>query len=207
MNTTDFSTSLRIGLATCTSLLMTFVILVFMKSLIGGDGPVILNKKKTIPLPEFIFSKPDEPDPLIDRIEPPEKYVEPLPDPLIPHTGETGEKLLVGMERIPPIDNNGDDIVFRPQFNTELAAIVDIQPEYPQWAVRKGIEGYVLVEFTVTRSGSTEDIEVIDAYPEDTFNRSAIRAASKSRFKPKIVNGSPVPVKGMQKKYTFRIDE
>ena len=207
MNSLHMSTGLRMSLASATSLLMTFVILAFMKSLIGGDGPVIIEKRKLIPLPEFIFSTPPPPDPTFDRIEPPGEIVDPPPEPVIPGGDETGEVIEVTVRDRPAVDGALSGTLLKPQFNTELAAVVEIQPEYPRWAIRKGIEGYVLVEFTVTRSGSTQDIKVLDAYPDDTFNRSAIRAAGKSRFKPRIVNGSPVAVTGMQKKYTFLLDD
>ena len=207
MNTVDLSGGLRMSLATLTSLFMTFVILAFMKSLIGGDGPVIIDHTRPVPLPEFIFSPPPPPDPALDKIEPPEKIVEPPPEPVIPKIGSTDEVIKITSTHGPKTKGELTNGFLQPQFNTELAAIVEIQPDYPRAAIRKGIEGYVLVQFTVTRSGATADIKVIDAYPADTFNRSAIRAAGKSRFKPKIVNGSPVPVEGIQKKYTFRIDE
>ncbi len=207
MSSLHMSTGLRMSLASATSLLMTFIILAFMKSLIGGDGPVIIEKRKLIPLPEFIFSRPPPPDPAFEKIEPPDELVDPPPEPVIPGDEETGEVIEVTVRNRPTIEGKLPGAFLKPQFNTELAAVVEIQPEYPRWAIRKGIEGYVLVEFTVTRSGSTRDIKVLDAYPADTFNRSAIRAAGKSRFKPRVVDGSPVEVMGMQKKYTFRLDE
>lgn len=85
--------------------------------------------------------------------------------------------------------------------------IVKVAPTYPQRALRQGIEGYVVVEFTVTKNGSVEDARVIEADPPKIFNRAALQAARKFKYKPKTVNGEPVKVSGVRNIIRFKLDK
>lgn len=85
--------------------------------------------------------------------------------------------------------------------------LVRIQPQYPRRARERGIEGYVVVELTVTPQGTTENVAVIEADPRGYFERNAVRAAEKFKYKPKVVNGQPVEVQGVQYVFTFQLDE
>lgn len=67
--------------------------------------------------------------------------------------------------------------------------IVRIAPQYPRKALMAKIEGWVKIKFTITASGSVTNPEVVDAKPRRMFDREAIRAILKFKFKPKIVNG------------------
>lgn len=71
-------------------------------------------------------------------------------------------------------------------------------PAYPRDAARRHIEGYVVVEFTVTATGEITDIEVIRSKPVSTFNREARRAVSQWRYKPGTQGGQPVPMRVQQ---------
>lgn len=84
--------------------------------------------------------------------------------------------------------------------------IVKVAPIYPRRAQSRGIEGYVLVEFTVTTNGSVRDPIVIEAQPEGVFNRAAIDAALKFKYKPRVVDGTATEVAGVQNKISFEID-
>ncbi|GAA4818141.1 protein TonB [Marinicella pacifica] len=70
--------------------------------------------------------------------------------------------------------------------------IVRIAPQYPRKALMAKIEGWVKVKFTITPSGTVSNPEVVDAKPRRIFDREAIRAILKFKFKPKIVNGQGV---------------
>lgn len=84
--------------------------------------------------------------------------------------------------------------------------IVKVQPIYPRRAQSRGIEGYVIVEFTVTTNGSVRDPIVIEAQPEGIFDRAALDAASKFKYKPRVVDGEATEVAGVQNRITFEID-
>ena len=67
--------------------------------------------------------------------------------------------------------------------------IVRIAPQYPRKALMAKIEGWVKVKFTITPSGTVSNPEVVDAKPKRIFDREAIRAILKFKFKPKVVDG------------------
>ena len=46
---------------------------------------------------------------------------------------------------------------------------------------------------------------VIDAKPPGIFNRAAINAALKYKYKPKVINGEPVDVPGVKTRITFEM--
>ena len=80
-------------------------------------------------------------------------------------------------------DNMGDG---------DIVPIVRIEPSYPRDAAMKGIEGYVKVMLTILPDGSVGDAQVIEANPPRVFNREAIRAVLRWKFKPRIVDGQAV---------------
>ncbi|HEX5418687.1 MAG TPA: TonB family protein [Gammaproteobacteria bacterium] len=59
-------------------------------------------------------------------------------------------------------------------------------PEYPQLALARGVSGWVDVEFTVARDGTTRDIVVTDAQNAGFFKDPAIKAVSQWRFEPRV---------------------
>ncbi|MCV2883637.1 energy transducer TonB [Aestuariibacter sp. AA17] len=88
----------------------------------------------------------------------------------------------------------------------EYLPIVKVSPVYPRRALSRGIEGYVIVEFTVTKQGSVKDPVVIEANPADIFNQAAVDAALKFKYKPRVINGEATEVSGVQNRISFQID-
>ncbi|WP_088330122.1 energy transducer TonB [Lacimicrobium sp. SS2-24] len=88
----------------------------------------------------------------------------------------------------------------------EYLPIVKVAPVYPRRALQRGIEGYVIVEFTVGKQGSVKDPFVVEANPEGIFEQAAIDAALKFKYKPRVVNGEAAEVSGVQNRITFQID-
>lgn len=85
--------------------------------------------------------------------------------------------------------------------------IVKVAPVYPRRAQTRGIEGYVILEFTVTKSGRVTDPRVVEAEPPSIFNKAAIDAVKKFKYKPRIVNGEPIEVPGVMHRITFQLEE
>ncbi|SMF20581.1 energy transducer TonB [Pseudobacteriovorax antillogorgiicola] len=76
----------------------------------------------------------------------------------------------------------------------EVMPIVRIAPQMPRKARMRGIEGYVVASFTVTKSGSVSDVKIVEAKPPRIFNREAKRAILKWKYKPQIVDGKAVEI-------------
>jgi protein TonB len=85
--------------------------------------------------------------------------------------------------------------------------IAQIQPQYPESAVRKNIEGFVIVEFDVHETGGVINPDVLVSVPAGVFDRASIRALERWRYQPKIIQGKAVPLRGLQTKFNFNIRE
>lgn len=86
----------------------------------------------------------------------------------------------------------------------EILPTVAEPPLYPSRAAAEGVEGWVLVSFTVKADGMVEEdsVKVVDAEPAEIFDRNSIGAARRFEFQPRIRNGRAVEIPGVQ--YVFR---
>lgn len=80
----------------------------------------------------------------------------------------------------------------------DVVPLVRIQPQYPRDAAMNQIEGWVKIEFTIDETGSVRNPRVVEARPPRVFDREAIRAILRWRFKPRVVDGQPVPRQATQ---------
>jgi len=87
----------------------------------------------------------------------------------------------------------------------EYLPIVKVAPVYPRRALQRGIEGYVIVEFMVDKTGAVKNPVVIEANPEGLFDRAAMDAALKFKYKPRVVNGTATEVSGVQNRISFEM--
>jgi TonB family protein len=69
-----------------------------------------------------------------------------------------------------------------------------IELDYPALALRKGIEGWVDLAYTVTAEGKVTKVKVLNSSPVGTFDTEASRALSRLRYKPTMQAGKPVAV-------------
>lgn len=80
------------------------------------------------------------------------------------------------------------------QVDTPPVPIKKEQPEFPDEARQMDISGRVVLKFLVEADGKVARISVISARPAGVFNRSAMEAIGKWRFKPGLYRGKPVAV-------------
>jgi protein TonB len=83
--------------------------------------------------------------------------------------------------------------------------IVKVEPVFPRAAVTRRLEGWVLVSFTVTATGSVKDVMVLESSNE-IFHQAAMQAAEKFRYKPRVSNGEPIEVHGVRNRIWFLFD-
>tara|TARA_B100001564_G_scaffold349649_1_gene353019 strand:+ start:240 stop:2084 length:1845 start_codon:yes stop_codon:yes gene_type:complete len=99
----------------------------------------------------------------------------------------------------------------------EHVLIREVQPTYPRRAIENGIGGYVIVAFTVDKSGLVDDPYIVEAKCRageyDTlincsiFNQPSLKAALMLVYQPVIRDGLKVSVDGVQHKFTFEIEK
>jgi protein TonB len=85
-------------------------------------------------------------------------------------------------------------------------------PRYPAAALRRGVDGYVIVEFTITKTGGVRDPQVVGGYdsagnPTEVFDRAALSAVARFKYQPQMVEGEPVERSGVRNRISFRIAE
>ena len=103
----------------------------------------------------------------------------------------------------------------------EYMPILKVLPVYPQWALQRSMFGWVIVEFTVDDIGRVIDPIVIDNCveffshtrtqctdrPGRIFDKPAMDAAKKFKYKPKIVNGIAIATTGVRHLISFELDD
>jgi protein TonB len=86
--------------------------------------------------------------------------------------------------------------------------IVKVAPIYPQRALSRGVEGYCVVQYVVTKNGTIRELFVVEGQcTSSLFEQASIQAAYKFKYKPRVIDGQAVEVPGVQNKFTYEIQE
>ena len=88
----------------------------------------------------------------------------------------------------------------------DILPLVRIEPRYPARALQREIEGWVLLEFSISPAGTVANPFVVDSEPPRTFDRAALRAVSRWKYKPKVEDGVAVMRHGVQIVLTFELE-
>lgn len=188
------------------ALLVTLVLFLCMHLLIAMEQPDLVRSKHL--LPHSIIMPKHEPD----ILHPTEK-VEPVPPP-----EEAPEIPITTVDPVEGVRMKGDfssPVEFDPISGPEngsgvldgsVIAQVRVSPIYPERARTRGLEGYVDLSFTVLENGVVADVLVVDSQPGGVFDRAAVKAVKKWRYRPQIVNGEPVVTENIETRMTFKLD-
>ena len=203
-----YLTALLIGV------IITLCLFFLMQALIDS-GDQRFRSSSEGQMMEFIRIKDDENLSFKDRRKPikPKPPKEPPPPPKLVVNKQVKPTLNKVKIEIPNIDlpsiAGGGPFLGNWQGNPlaegDVLPIVRIDPQYPRDALLEGIEGYVDIEVTIAPDGSVRSAVVTESFPRRVFDRNAIRAVLKWKFKPRIVNGVPVERKAMQR-LEFNLD-
>lgn len=203
-------TMLRFAFVIPGALLVTLLLLTLMVSLIEFADKN-LDEHKRIKLPDIhmpeveiqvqrLIEKPDKPE--VDETPPPD-----IPEQdfdKIDGNAEVGQVGAPGKVQAKLDLNIGTGLQVT---DGEYLPIVKIAPQYPRRALSKGIEGYVILEYTVTKQGMVKDPIVIEAKPAGTFDEAAIKSALRYKYKPRVVDGEPIEVSGVRTIINFQIED
>ena len=82
-------------------------------------------------------------------------------------------------------------------------------PDYPADAADHGIEGWVLVQFTVDAAGLVvpSSVSVVDEEPPRVFTHASIDSLNTFTFNPRIDDGVAVPVHNVKYVFRWELDE
>ncbi|WDE00192.1 energy transducer TonB [Thalassomonas actiniarum] len=188
---------------------VTFLLLWGMQTLITGGNNALTEPPKGNVL-DFIRLK-KEPD-IVKKERKPQKPPKPKepPPPMAPPQMQQANPNATAASNSFSADIQADMSLAKglslESGDGDYLPIVKVAPVYPRRAQARGIEGFVIVEFTVSKNGSVINPVVVQAQPEHIFDRAALDAAAKFKYKPRVVDGVAMEVAGVQNKITFQID-
>ena len=194
--------------------LVAFSLFVFMVLLVssGDTGDVVKARK----IGDVIM--PDREIETInsEEVEPPEEPEIAPPDIAPPQLDVTPIAVSAAKSR-PEINfSQGTGALFR---DGDYIPLFKVQPIYPRRAKERTMEGYVIVAFTITESGTIEEPYVIEGMCRSAanregsfrecsmFNSATIRAASKLKYKPTVRDGRAVAVSDVPHKFSFELEQ
>jgi len=190
----------KMGASLTASFFITLVIFYTMQWLITSDDPELndeIFKIADVTMPERELE-------LLQDIERPQEE-EPPPETMPPE-----------FEMTPPTDLDSTSVRPNLSFKGKKAGvfadgsyipIFKVPPIYPRRAIERGIEGCVMLQFVVTKVGSTRDPEVLWSIPPGIFDRAAMRSALKYKYKPQIRDGESIEVPNVKTIVVFKIED
>jgi periplasmic protein TonB len=194
----------RYGVAIGIGAAVTFGLLFIMQLLIAS-GRGALSDDSSTRIVDFVRVEREN---LVEtKKEKPEKPPEPERQPEMPSSSMDNFSSSLAVSMSSPTLSGGLDIggVGFGVSDGEYLPIVKVAPVYPARAASRGLEGHVIVEFTVTRTGTTRDVAVVES-TSSLFDRAAMDAAAKFKYKPRVIDGEPVEVPGVRNKITFVLE-
>ncbi|MEM7762631.1 MAG: TonB family protein [Pseudomonadota bacterium] len=204
----------RVSMAITSSGGITVALLALMTMLIQGGKP-IFTKSVTHDVLRIVTPAPAPPKPI--RNQPPEPIDKPVGTPT---QGPEGPPIrLTPVQTTANPDGNGINVplVLDPgptvtglpgttRDNAALVTIIAVEPIYPQRMLQRGIEGYVDVRYGVDQQGRAINVEVT-ARSHPGFERAALKALERFRYQPRVIDGRAVVVSGLEKRFTFEIEQ
>ena len=196
----------RFAIAGVTALVVTFALLWLMQILIATGKDALTNSRDfrfvdfvRIKRDEVVNLDEDKPEKPPEPEQPPPEMPQPQVDPL--DTSNTVD-ISIGRMGINLDPTRGNFAVV----DGDYLPIVKVAPIYPRRAQTRGLEGWCLLEFTVTKTGTVRDARAIEC-TSSLFQRASVNAAGKFKYKPRVVDGQEIEVPGVQHIIRFEMEE
>ncbi|WP_334056929.1 M56 family metallopeptidase [Alteromonas sp. S005] len=79
----------------------------------------------------------------------------------------------------------------------EASPVKRVPPIYPEKAAKNDLEGFVVLSFDITETGTTDNVKVVESQPAGVFDKSAKVALKQWEYKPRIQGGKGVRQTGL----------
>ena len=203
-NANKYAAGVGLSLLITTSLFFIMVVLISL----GDSG---MKEDTSVKLADIVMPEREIDTFLseVDKPEKPEEQPEDIAQPELDLQPLTGVDVSIPK---PKANFSAGGSFFR---DGEYIPLFKVQPIYPRRAQERGTEGFAIVSFTITESGTVENASALEGYcgdpegPEEEmrpcsiFNSASSRAALKLKYKPKIVDGKATAVDGVLHRFTF----
>ncbi|MDJ0928505.1 MAG: energy transducer TonB [Gammaproteobacteria bacterium] len=198
----------RLGISLVTGVVVTFALLWLMQILIATGEKAILEGREF----KFVdFVRVERESALETKKPKPKKPPEPdKPPPDMPPPDLDNIDPSAGSVNISPVNVNTDvsigGIGGFDNVDGEYLPIVKVAPIYPRRAQSRGLSGFCILEFTVTKLGTVADVRTLEC-SSSLFERASTNAALKFKYKPRVVDGEPIDVPGVKHRISFEIED
>lgn len=194
----------RVTLPLANSLLISAVLFMAMYSLIRIQDPELKSVKALPPIQLNYIVEEEPPKIMFERLPKPKEIQATPPVERLIDDFEVGQiNPVFGPEFTPDRQKHGGNL----PLDNQLVIAIGFPPEYPPRAITRGIEGYAVVGFNVSAAGSVVNPFIIESEPQGVFDRSALKAISKFKYKARTVNGRAVATDGQRYMFTYQLDE
>lgn len=207
--------ALRLLISLSMAFLITMLLVYGMQRLIE-TGERALTEEARIYMPDFVRIQREESverkEVKPDKLPPPETTPDSVVTPDLASSEDAAGALSVDLSsgRGGSLDSgfalNVAGVTSFENADADYMPLVKVAPIYPRRAAARGLSGWVLVRFTVTAAGSVKDVEVVES-TDPIFERAAVQAAFKFKYKPRIVDGEAVEVTGVLHYIRFDVEE
>ena len=196
------------------SVLITTVLFSIMVLLISlGDSGI--KEDKSVKLADIVMPERQIETFMteVDKPEKPEEQPEDIAQPDVDLQPLTGLDVTIAKPKAQKMTSGN---FFR---DGEYIPLFKVTPIYPRRAQERGTQGFAIVSFTITESGTVEDAKPLEGFcgdpqgpqeemrPCSIFNSASARAALKLKYKPKIVDGKATSVQDVLHRFTFIMEK
>lgn len=183
---------------------VTLLIFLLLATVISQQQDVVLTDDRSVQI-KVTRQLDDRSDQNADDFERPVLDQPPPPPPMVSDP-TFRPSMTVQMGALPDM---GADLNIGSGFNPDRDAqpLVRIPPQYPQRCQRAaGVLETVVVEFNVTPEGNVVSPTVVSA-TNACFNQAAMRAVTRWRYQPRVVDGVAQSRFGVRTAIDFRMEE
>jgi protein TonB len=189
---------MKLTLAFLCSIFITGSIFAVMNGMVTSDGEQNKNHGEQTVI-DFIRLKQDSESRVKEREkkQPPKPKKPPVPPQQTAQQNTPIKQIAIRLPNISPdlsLANKsllGDAQIGMGFGDGDVIPLVRMPAQYPNKAKRRHIEGFVKARLEVNALGTVDSVEIIESKPKGVFERSAIRALYKYKFKPQIIDGKP----------------
>jgi len=194
----------RIAVPAVNAIFITLALLYLMFLLIKSDEPGLSYATPT-KFPPFVNTQEEtELRPIIPKPPAPPIIMQTPDLPTQQNIPDSNQILIpIGAEYIPE-QTSGPGLRLD---NNQLILAIGYPPRYPSRAIAKGIEGYAVVGFSVDAAGAVFDAFIIESEPKGIFDKSALSAISKFKYKPRVHNGKGISTDGQRYMFSYKLDD
>jgi protein TonB len=211
----------RMMIASFGAFLITPMLFVFMAKLIQNDGRGKMERSESAQF-DFIRIKRVAQENTRKRALPPKPKMKPMPSTMTKTIAKAQtqpdrptQSLKSSLPKISDLVDfgNGPSVAGGAvggggmlAQGKSLMPLVRIEPQYPRKAAMRGTQGWVLLSFDITEKGTVENVNVVKSKPKRVFDRAAIKALVRWKYRPKVKDGKPVAQANNKIQLDFKLE-